>query len=478
MFYHNRIIVIFVLICSSLNFSCANVGESTQEVGLGSLATITGSISNYSGTQGDMEGWVVLLIDVDTGIARSGTINSQGQYSFKGVYSGLTYTLALLSPSLVLRAVLSQPVEGGLKMYFKLNGQSSIPLLIHNGPGLYWQDYDEIKLMGATFPDSDSDGVPEEVLKSLTSVDLSLTNKTGNDDKAFDLTMTSTRSSRDIDGDGLINILDHNIDGDSSSVGTLFNEFDSDSNGDASNDILQKATGAYFSRGVDWAVVNYHIIPSSSSGSNRSIFFGIKIKSENLANVKSVSIKRLPSLPVLEEATILSASGEASDEAWNGKLLDNGKNDDGASEDGLYGRSVSLKSGSVPLSNQVIIFEVKYSSWTQEFIYVFPPITPVEPEPTYSSLDRSVIFNGETTPPFGAQLSFQWIVKVYNVDSEDNSTIVYSSQALAGTAALFILPDNIIETDKTYTYKVIAQTQEKVPGYSVFNSHSELMDIE
>ncbi|NRA45194.1 MAG: hypothetical protein HRU09_09595 [Oligoflexales bacterium] len=461
--------------------SCGNPGEEIGGDFLGSFSNVSGSITSQSGSQEEMAGWVVALIEKDSQIAKLAEIDTSGSFNFSHVFVGLEHTIALLSPSLVLRAVLAHPSEDGtsVRQYFKFTSRASIPRLIHKGLVLSWQETSNIQVTGQSVPDVDADGIPEGVLRALTASETSL--RLSSQDT--DVDGTPNTEDPDIDGDGLINLFDHNVDGDLNANGTpLFNEFDTDTNGDLVPDLRQNLSSSYFDRGADWVILKYDLVPSTTNPSEyvRQLTFVAKIDETFPERLQSVQIRRVPSLPILDEATVdqLDTDGNFIPLTWDGFLLDDGLSEDGAANDGMYARKVSLRVGSVPTTNQVFSFQLQYPGWTQEFLYIFPPIRPLGPTPSYSAIDRSITFNTGADAPFGNSIDFVWIVIVFEVQEDNSNKTIYTSQPVNGIETSFILPDNVIETGKVYRYKVIAQTQEKVPGYASFKIESPINDVQ
>ena len=461
--------------------SCGNPGEVIGNNSLGSFRDVSGSITSQSGSQEEMAGWVVALIEKDSQIAKLAEIDSSGSFSFSHVFVGLEHTIALLSPSLVLRAVLAHPAEDGasVRQYFKFTSRASIPRLIHKGLVLSWQETANIQVTGQSVADVDADGIPEGVLRALTASETSLHLNS----QDTDVDGTPNTEDADIDGDGLINLFDHNVDGDLNANGTpLYNEFDTDTNGDLVPDLQQNQSNSYFERGADWVILKYDMVPSTTNPNEyiRQLTFVVKVDEDFSERLQSVQIRRVPSLPILDEATVdqLDTDGNFIPLTWDGFLLDDGLNEDGAADDGMYARKVNLRVGSVPTTNQVFSFQLQYSNWTQEFLYIFPPIRPLGPSPSYSAIDRSITFNTGADAPFGNSIDFVWIVIVFEVQEDNSNKTIYTSQPVHGTESSFILPDNVIETGKVYRYKVIAQTQEKVPGYASFKIESQINDVQ
>lgn len=499
-YYHFLLIFLLLSVSVGATFlhSCGNVGsEFDDPEDLGTFRNIRGSITSQSGSQGDMAGWVLALIDKESQIARLAEIDNAGLFVFSHVFLKLEYTLALLSPSLVLRAVLSHPNPADptkIGQYFKITNGTVLPRIIQKGLVITWQETANINMLGIEVSDTDGDGVPEEVYSSLNTSSALLLHEekeilqegdkeekhmtlTGQD---ADLDGINNELDSDIDGDGLINIFDHNDDGDVNTNGiALIDEFDTDANGDLIADLLQERNSNYFSRGAKWIVLKYELIPGSGSGVfNRYLTFVTKVHPELPKKPQSVQIRRNPSFPLLDDASIetINADGQIVPLAWDGLLLDDGQSEDGGAGDGIYARRLKLKAGSTPTTNQVVSFQYFYGAWAQEFLYTFPPVSPLSPTPSYDSVSRSIIFNSSDSP-FGTSTDFVWIIVVFEVQEDDSNKVVYTSQPIIGSELGFTLPDNIMEVGNVYRYKVIAQSQEKITGFSVYKIESRIINI-
>lgn len=62
--------------------SCGNPGEEIGGDFLGSFSNVSGSITSQSGSQEEMAGWVVALIEKDSQIAKLAEIDTSGSFNF------------------------------------------------------------------------------------------------------------------------------------------------------------------------------------------------------------------------------------------------------------------------------------------------------------------------------------------------------------------------------------------------------------
>lgn len=461
--------------------SCGRSGEELEDdLSLGSFTDIKGSISPQSGSQEDLAGWVIALIDKESHVARMAQIDTSGLFTFNHVFLKLNYTIGLFSPSLILRGVLAHPASQSLKVwqYFHISGGKTLPKLIYKGLTITWQDTQGINLSGEQVNDADGDGIPEGVISGLTNSTptpvtegsaLSLTADT-------DVDGVANKFDGDIDGDGLINLFDHNDDGDLTAEGNpLLDPFDSDANGDSVPDLQQTLSDVHFPRGAEWIMVKFEMVPQGTDF-KRFMTFILKLHPNIDKKPQAVQI-RDPALlpPILQNSTVIIDETEA---PWDGLLLDNGLSHDSGPNDGVYGMRVQLKAGALPEANQAIAFQLNFGSWLQEFIFLFPGVRPLAVSPGYDSTSRTITYhNDSSNPPFGTNTTFVWIIVVYEVSSDGTNVATYTSQPVSGSETSFTLPDNILETGKSYKYKVIAQSLEKVTGHAVYKIESEITSI-
>ncbi|MCB9229404.1 MAG: thrombospondin type 3 repeat-containing protein [Deltaproteobacteria bacterium] len=468
-------VIIFLFLYPS---SCSRSGdELAEDLALGPYATINGSVSPQTGSQADLAGWVIALIDKDSGISRMASIDSSGLFHFDHAYLRLTYTIALFSPSLILRGILAHPAEHSLSIwqYFRVAGSDKpLPKLIYKGLTLTWQDTQGIYLSPETVQDVAGDGIPPGVREELLRNQNSLSLNTDSDNDGIPNQIDS-----DTDGDGMPNLLDQNDDNDETEEGdSLPDVLDADANGNGIMDTEEENSDVYFPRAVSWALAKFEMIPNEDGSSfYRYIVLVLKLRD----NIKPDSVRVWPGLrfSLFESASVTQKDG--STVPWDGLLADDGQSDDGAPDDGVYGKRIKLKSGNIPGANQIIPFELVYGSnqpWSQVLLFAFPGLQPLSVLPSYDSTTRTVTFHEDASnPPFHISTGFVWIIVVYEERSDGTKTAVYTSQPISGSESHFTLPDNIIAAGHNYQYKVIAQSLDKVPGHAIYRIESSLKEI-
>jgi hypothetical protein len=158
----------------------------------------------------------------------------------------------------------------------------------------------------------------------------------------------------------------------------------------------------------------------------------------------------------------VSVAGDGTTTTWDFSLLDNGSNFDGAEGDLLYARKIQLAAGKTPRVNQVIFAQVTFgtgdSAFTLEYPWMFPSVSTGAITSSYNSATRVVTLAGD---PFGASFQdFAWSVTLTNADGLK----IYESAAISGATRTLTIPANILQSGATYTYDVVAQTRDKVPG--------------
>ena len=462
--------------------SCGNSGNSlTGEPShpASSHTTISGSVSPQSGTQGDLAGWFLALIDKNSNIARMATVSSSGLFSFPRVYPDTSYTIGIFSPNHILRGVLAHPSETDLKVhpYFSISGTNTLPKLIYKGLTLSWQDTAGIIPGPELVSDADGDGIPEGVLKELANTSFGLI-------RGFRLGASAdtdsdgrpNHSDSDDDDDGIIDLFDSDDDGDLADTGEqLWDVFDADANGDGKPDAQQQLPPVHYPRGANYAFAKFEMIPNGQ-GFNRFMTMVLKLHPSNNERLASVQVWNPETLPaILQNSTIIR---DGSRTPWNGLLADDGQSEDGGPDDRVYGVKVQLRSEAMPEANQAIALELRYQTWSEVFIHVFPGIRPNPVLPAYNPPTRAITFHtNPDNPPYGRVNTFRWIIVVYETDSEGTDTVVYTSQPVAGSETSFTLPGNILSPRQSYKYKVIAQSLDIIPGHAVYKIESALLPI-
>lgn len=441
--------------------SCGGPGEAAkQSCSLcGSMSEIRGAISSKTGSQTAMSGWAVASIERDTGIARVGEVDGAGLFSLKNFRTGVPQTLALFSPDYILQSVLSiSGTTAGTINQFIVPTSAFLPQLINNGPIITFQNDKGISVSKDMAADPDGDLIPDGAkhIQGLTLLQEAAAADTDLDD-------TLNERDPDIDGDGVINRLDPDDDGDG-----IRDAFDGDANADYSNDSAEEDTDLYFTEGVEYISVEYEMQPLANGTTETTLKFLAKVRDDVTPN--TVQIRGAPTL--LNSATFLAAdpaTGEMIEQPWNRLLGDDGVSDDGNPGDRVFAKRVKLAEGQAPRSYEAIFFQLSFGSeaepWFLEFPYMFPDLSPQAVSANYDPLTRTVVLIGA---PFDSVQEYVWIIVVY--DEEGKS--VFTSQAVVGTEREFSIPAQVLVEGKSYTYEVVAQTLDKIPGHPAYVIHS------
>lgn len=478
-YYLQKLFLTWVML---IGLSCGSGGESGDSDGdsLGSSEDILGSITSQSGSQADMQGWVIVATDRDSSISRVAEVNSAGLFTLKNMYVSRVYTLNLISPAYIMTSVLSAPgaIPNTIKQFFKITSKN-LPRLIHKGPVISFQNETGIEFTNDFAVDSDADSIPDGIasLSLYGGFELGLVDGYRN---AFALNSSadidtdgiSNIEDVDIDNDGLINIFDSDDDGDG-----ILDVFDQDSDGDLISDVGQTTSDLYFDSGVEWITVQFKMTPNTDGTFKSNLIFYTKLRNSSDAPV-AVQIRGAPSLLNGANVDTVDADGKPTTQAWSDRrLLDDGNSEDGSEGDLLFARKVSLKIGSIPTYHQTVFFQLAFGSgesvWFEEYAYTFPPITPAKITPSYSAVAKTVSIVGN---PFGSIQDYNWSATVYDTET---GLKVYATAATLGTTSKSVkIPANILEEGKAYQYKITAQVLDRVPGFAAYTVESELVDLE
>ncbi len=453
---------------------CGNTGSADSEEGyLGARVDVTGSITSQFGGQSRMSGWIMTAIEKDTGIARIGQVTRSGQYTFKKVFSSRTQTLALLTPDYVLSSVLTIPstIDKTVKQFFNFTSDT-LPPIIDKVKIINFRDPTLVSVTNDLASDVDGDGKPDGT-KGLTLDRL--------DGGFFLLSPTINKGSPDVDKDGILNDYDPDIDGDGvlnwfdpdDDGDAVLDVLDSDANGDGVPDTDQAKTDAYFNEGIEWLSVQNELEPIDDETSKVTLYFTVKVRPESLPT--SVTIASSKSLFYKSKVTTISESGKETVDDWDMTLLDDGNNEDGGANDGVWARKVALNPGKAPKPNQVVFIQLVYgagdTAWSMDFPYTFPSITPEQITAQYDANTRSINLVGN---PFGTSQKFMWSVIVSDADGQK----IYSSDPSLGTKRLITLPAALVADSEGYTYRVAAQLNDKVAGFPTYISYSPTYNLE
>jgi hypothetical protein len=409
--------------------------------------TIKGSIKSVTGSQSEMNQWVLALVERDTGIAHSGVINAVGNYTIEGVDTTVPYTLVLLDPQYRFSAILTYAGlnPNKVRQYFGITN-NRLPALVHNGPIINFTDFSSIAWEKDEAADSNGNLIPDAL---EVSASLATTVDTDGDTQTNDL-------DGDIDGDGLPNWFDSDDDGDG-----IPDAFDTDANADELADLSQDQGDQYFPRVVKFIALQLVQDVQSDGSLASTLMFTTQLLEDEKAT--SVLVKGSSTLFLDSSAVRFDPStGEPSYLAWDQTLSDDGNNEDGEADDGTFSRRVELASTAVPKANQVFFVEVTQGSGdtriVNEFPFTFPSMVTGVITGTYTSDTRKVTMTGS---PFGTVTDYHWSVHVYDA----TGIKVFASEPIAGTSDTYTLPSGATDEGETYTARIVATAIDRIPSF-------------
>jgi hypothetical protein len=409
--------------------------------------TIKGSIKSVTGSQSEMNQWVLALVERDTGIAHSGVINAVGNYTIQGVDTTVPYTLVLLDPQYRFSAILTYVGlnTGKVRQYFAIT-ENRLPTLVHNGPIINFTDFSSVAWEKNEAADSNNNLIPDAL---EVSASLATTVDTDGDGQTNDL-------DGDIDGDGLPNCFDSDDDDD-----TIPDAFDADANADELADLSQDQGDQYFSRVVKYIALQL-VQDVQVDGSLAST---LMFTTQLLEDEKATSVLVKGSSVLFTEASAVQfdpTTGEPSYSDWDQTLLDDGNNEDGEAGDGTFSRRVELVSTAVPKANQVFFVEVTQGSGdnriVNEFPFTFPSMVTGVITGSYTSATRKVKLTGS---PFGTVTDYHWSVHVYDAAGIK----VFASEPIAGINDTYTLPTGATDEGETYTARIVATAIDRIPSF-------------
>jgi hypothetical protein len=467
--------------------NCGGAGSKSSGGGGGSVSQVVGNILSQTGRESGYDGWMMVLVEKETGESRVGEIDAKGSYFFTNVKKGKTYTMLLLSQDFKINAVLSMvsgTYEGKVHQYFKIKG-SSIPTIVHKGQNFEFSDISQVDLQNDISSDGDADGIPDG-LETETADQIGVPS-TGSSDSIPRGPSFSLAKAIDTDTDGIVNTEDPDIDGDGlpnwfddddDDTNDTYDVFDIDANADGVLDVSQKLGDHYFGDDVEYIAVQRFTQPSGGSTRN---FLKFTVKTSQGLN--PVEIRVRGEVNLLNESQLVTEN-EMGDlvagDLWDFTLKDDGLNQDGTAKDGIYSRKVELQTGKVPKKKQVVFLQLGFGSadapWYREFPYTFPTFSVDEVTFTYDSSSRVVTRDGT---PFGSNAAgediedYLWSVSVYNSEG----TIVHSSAPIKGVSNEYTIPSDTFESGESYTAKVFAQSLDRVSGYPAFVVESEATSL-
>lgn len=469
-----KLALITAALLAGVGSSCGGPGESDPKpcALCGEMNDLRGSISNQSGSQAQMQAWVVAILQRDGGIARVGEVDAAGLYTLSHVRTNYAQTLAILSPDYIVQGVLSMTgnAPNNIKQFLTI-GSSNLPKLVHRGPIMTFQDLIGVKATNDLASDANGDGIPDGSV-SLGAGKLGLVQAA--EDAGFslqgaavdiDLDGTVNVKDPDIDGDGIVNWLDPDDNGNG-----ILDVFDGDANGDLVNDRepAGQNTDLYFPEGVEWIAVQYQQRPREDGTGNQSMLnFSTKVRAD--VTPTAVQIRGAPSL--LNGSTFIAKDAQGADTsvAWNRLLIDDGKSNDDNAGDRIFGQSVVLENGKAPRAHEMVFFQLAFGAkeapWFMEFPYTFPDVKLAAVTAQYDTNTKTVLLVGN---PFRDIQDFTWVINLY--DSEGRR--VWASQAIPGASRQFQIADNVMEAGKAYKFDVQATSLDKIPAKPSYTIYS------
>ena len=451
--------------------SCGGAGdtESVPCALCGDLNDLRGSIASKSGSQAQMQGWVIASFERDTGIARVGEVDNAGLYTLSRVKTNLSQTIALFTPDYILQSVLSipGPTDKSIKQFVKF-GRPVIPKLINNGPIVTFQDFNGLTVMNDLASDENGDGIPDGSVSIGGGAALNLAPSSAIDQ---DLDGIANEKDPDIDGDGIVNVLDPDDNGNG-----VLDVFDGDANGDLFNDTApgETDTDLYFKEGADWIAVQFELKPKEDgTGNETTLKFTTKINDGFVP--LAVQIRGAPSL--LNSSTYIAydADGNPQIQLWNRQLMDDGISEDSNSSDRIFAKKIVLPSAKLPRAHETIFFQLAFGSLSApsyiEFPYVFPNVKPAAITAAYDKSTKRVMLLGN---PFGEIQDYVWQIYVWNATT---GASVWNSKAIPGGTKQYSIQDQFLDPTVEYKFSVIAQSLDKIPSYPSYAIHSKKYDL-
>jgi hypothetical protein len=450
-----------VLIGTTLLFTHCGKSSSDDASGTSGASfssnqqNVSGTMTSQAGTPAQMKGWMVALMERDSGLGRVAEADASGTLKWGKVNLDAAHTAVLLSPDLLIQSIMaiSSSKTNTIKQYFTIGG-TSLPQLVQKGSGLTFQTTTGITVQDYYATDTDGDGNADGVGGlSLTSSSFGLSSTDTDKDGV------SNDIDTDVDGDGLLNVFD----GDDDADGTL-DIFDTDANGNGVADSLEQNGDAHFTLGVEYFAVRYE-----KGATANTLQFVTKIRE----GITPVEVKIRSAASLTSSATTIATDGTSA--AWDGTLVDDATGYDGSAKDLLYGRKIQLASGKAMRTNQVMFLQVTMgtgdAAFTVEYPWVFPNVTLTDITTTYNTSTRVATLAGN---PFGTDIqNFLWSVAVTN----SAGIKVYESTAISGSTRTVTIPSNVMESGVTYSYQALAQSLDKVSGVPAIGVRSAAVSI-
>ncbi len=447
--------------------ACGKAGETTSDQQLslnGQAADIIGSISTQSGGQSDMRGWIVVLVDRDSGLSRVAEVDAAGIYRLRQVPTDKAFTIVLLTPDFIVNSVLSlpSPVQNTIRQFFSIQS-SVLPRLINRGDVVVFDKIEGISVTNDLAADADGDGVPD----GMAAFGLAASPGASNSD--LDADGTPDNVDADIDGDGVINWFDPDDDGDG-----LLDVVDLDANGNLVMDSQEQTIDVFFKQGLEWVSATVEKTPEGAT-QKTTIQLATKM---NTLYAAPLAITVRSAANILNSATVEyvdSETGEESSQAFlDRRLFDDGHNEDGSENDYLFGRKITLAAGVSLRSNQMLFIQMAYGDpadpWFVEFPFLLPAIKPKSITARFDSSTRTINLIGN---PFSNLQDYLWTVKVFDPDG----LLLHSSVPVLGSQTkLQVISEDLLDTG-TYTFRVMAQLLDRIPGYPSFIINTPSYDL-
>ena len=447
-------------------YGCGNAGkkEATEQAFSGVPIDLLGSIRSSFGGQSDMSGWIVILQERDTNIARVAQVDTAGIFGFRHVFVDRPQTLGLANQNFRFSAVTSIPsgIEGTIAQYFTITGDY-IPHLINKARVLNFEEMNGIVPTNNLAADQDLDGNPDGIAAlglvgggfNLQSVDIDGDGLPNDNDS-------------DINGDGIPNIFDPDSDGDG-----LANFIDPDANGNLIIDTAGDRTDQHFREGIDWLAVQFVQQPQADGTEQTSMTITTKVR--EIANPHFVQVRGRADLFNAATVLVTDETGARVPQAWDLRLMDDGLSEDGAAGDTLFARRIFFNAGARVRGQEVIFVQLAFGDpadpWFMEFPYVFPNIVPEAITAEYEPNTRSILLSGN---PFGQIQDFTWAASIYDAAT---GARIYNTASTPGNQRTVVLPDNVLDPNVSYQFSLVAQVVEAISGYSPYTVYSPVLPL-
>ena len=446
-----------------LGAGCGKSGESGDDASAtqccGKFINIRGSVTSKSLAGVTLENWILLLIERDTGTARSSILGAGGLFLFRNAKGDAAHTLALLSPEYILQSVVSFPADqpGAVHQYFKFN-KLYLGNVIHDGPVLSLEHPDNIAIEQDLARDGDGDGLPDGTVQ--------IGAETLADGDAPDFPMDLDHI--DSDFDGLVNSLDHDDDNDG-----IFDMADADSNGDDVPDREQDSSDLHFSEGVEAIMAQYEYDPAASGSRKAYMTFTARLRDD----INPFAVGLAGPARLLDGASYegFDNTNQPIDAAWNRRLADDGNSQDELPNDRIFAKKIKLASSSLrPKSNEVFLIQLLLGSeqdpWAYSYPISFPNITTGTITAAFNETTNVVTLGGN---PFGTIANYEWTVVLSNPEG----AMLWSSQSVPVDTKTFTVPAPQLTSGRTYAISVTARLPDRVRASPSYVVHSPKIEV-